>query len=53
MIVLRYYVTCMAKKTNKHVSVAMQNECLKIMGLHIVQNICSDMAMNGLQDNVG
>ena len=37
----------MAKKTNKYTSAAMENECLKVMALHIVHKICSDMALNG------
>ena len=37
----------MVKKTNKYTSAAMQNECLEVMGLHIVRQICRDVAMNG------
>ena len=37
----------MAKKTNKYISATMQNECLEVMALYIVQKICSDLALNG------
>ena len=33
--------------TNKYTSAAMQNEYLEAMASHVVQNICSDVAMNG------
>ena len=37
----------MAKMTNKCTSAAMQNDYLEVMASHIVQKICSDVAMNG------
>ena len=37
----------MAKKTNKYTSAAIQNECLEVMALHIVRQICKDVAING------
>ena len=43
----REILTWMAKKTNKYTSATMQNECLEVMALYIVQKICSDLALNG------
>ena len=40
-------LTWMAKKTNKYTSAAIQNECLEVMALHIVRQICKDVAING------
>ena len=35
------------KKTNKYTSGEIQNELLEIMALHILQQICSDIAKHG------
>ena len=37
----------MEKKTNKHISGDIQNECLQVMALHILWQISSDIAKNG------
>ena len=40
-------LTWMEKKTNKYTSGDIQNECLQVMALHILQQISSDIAKNG------
>ena len=42
MIVLNYS----HEKTNKYTSAAIQNECLEAMALHILRQICRDVAIN-------
>ena len=40
-------LTWLKKKTNKYTSGEIQNEFLEIMALHILRQICSDIAKNG------
>ena len=40
-------LTWLGKKTNKYTSAAIQNECLEAMALHILCQICRDVAING------
>ena len=40
-------LTWLGKKTNKYTSAAIQNECLEAMALHILRQICRDVAING------
>ena len=46
-------LTWMEKKTNKYTSGDIQNECLQVMALHILQQISSDIAKNGFFFNHG